>query len=133
MMIVRILFLTALTGLLCAAPAWADEIQLAGTYTVQGWEPDGDRAATPNYTGTITITKLGDAYKLSGQMDGESYSGIGFMGDDGVSFSFAYRGSDGEAGQSVGQYRNGIWVVYWIPIDSKTGRVGQELWAQSEP
>ena len=114
--------------MLIAVHARAEGDELCGVYNIQGWEPDGDTCSTPDYIGAIELSKKGGYYVYQGSADNFRYEGIGTTEQGGRVLCFAYRGTDGDVGQTRCENKNGIWVCQWISMNTVDGKPGKEIW-----
>lgn len=119
-----VVFLT----LLGAAPVKAADA-LAGTYSVQGWDPNEAQPKDRAYSGTATLTKQGEAFRYAGEIDGYTYSGVGIYHPDTKTLALHFK-EDRSGKVGVAHFRvsgtqlDGTWV--WM--DDPKGRQGKEAW-----
>jgi hypothetical protein len=115
----RILATAAAAALFFTSAAWAGDP--VGTYAVAGKNPGGQGA----YTGTATVEKTGETYKVTWDIGGTVYVGTG-IGDkkfiavsyvSGKNTGLALYGEDGDNWAGVWTYQNGK-------------KVGAELWTR---
>jgi len=109
--------LTALTALaLMSAPALA---QVQGRYLVEG------RSEGSGYTGTATVSKTGDTYRVEWRVGDERYSGTAIGDDNFLAVSFTSSGKGGVALMTrEGPNWQGVWTFnggralereQWVP------------------
>ncbi len=105
----RILPPAAIAAGLFVWPAWAADP--VGRYVVHGANPGGGE-----YSGTATVEKTGDTYKVVWKVGGQTYVGTG-IGDHGfIAISYksgnetglALYGEDGDGWKGVWTYQKGV-------------------------
>ena len=111
-------FLGILCGfLLSAGVAFADPV---GRYDVDGTNPgNGSR-----YTGTVTVEKTGDTYRVIWDVAGSRYVGTGI--GDGDFIAVSYRSGDSIGLAMYGHESNGVWKGIWTYANGR--QVGAERW-----
>ncbi len=124
-LVLMVFTLLAVAG---ALPARADDA-LAGTYAVQGWDPNEAEAKDKPYSGTATLTKQGEAFAYAGDLDGYKYSGVAIYHPETKTLALHFKeektGKVGVAHFRVaGAQLDGTWA--WMG-DPK-GRLGKEVW-----
>ena len=109
--------LAALTLLLLAAPASA---QIAGTYAVEGTDPDKQK-----YGGTVTVTPIGENFRVVWRIGKETYRGTGLAAGEALAVAYSWGKTTG-----VGLYvkQGGNWVGIWTGADQQ-GQ-GAEFWTR---
>ncbi len=112
------LFAAAILCISAVAPAWADP---TGTYSVKGTNPGNDGT----YSGTVTITKTGDTFKIVWKINDDVTTGTAVGNDDILSIGYASGSKPG-----VGLYvkDNGVWKGVWSYLGQTS--VGSEIWSQ---
>jgi hypothetical protein len=85
-----------------------------GSYDVQGTNPDGS-----TYSGTATVTRTGQTYKVVWDVGGDTFTGTGIGNKDFLAISYAYDkgtglvllGADGGNWKGVWAYAGGTKVA----------------------
>jgi hypothetical protein len=103
--------------LFCVGPLSADPV---GQYTLEGTNPSGG----PGYSGTVSVERTGQTFRVTWQIAGQRFVGTG-IGDDKF-LAVSYR-----SGQSIGlalygREGNGPWVGVWTYADGR--EIGKERW-----
>jgi len=114
----KTLFAAAVLAASFAAPAWADP---SGTYSVDGTNPDGGAA----YTGTVTVTKTGDTFKVDWTIGDHTVTGTAVGNDDLLSIGYS-NGTQPGVGLYVKQ--DGKWKGVWSYLGQTS--MGTESWSQ---
>ena len=114
----RTALVAGLSLLALSATAIADPV---GRYLVEGAEPGGGGA----YTGTVTVDKTGDTYRVTWEVGGERYSGTGIGNKDFIAISYTSKSESGLALYGAdGQNWKGIWAY------SNGRQLGTEAWVR---
>lgn len=125
--IVFSLFLTS-PGLVCAQGA-----NLAGEYTVTGWDPGRDTGDLPDYKGWVELKSWGDAWKYRGFMDGHSYVGVGLFDPATATLSLSFSSEDGaETGLTVLTVSEDGLMGRWVFSGVDDGSPGREKWTRKQ-
>jgi hypothetical protein len=108
--------------LVAAALLWTVATAFAadplGTYDVQGTSPDGSK-----YTGTATVTRTGQTYKVVWEIGGDKYTGTAIGDKDFLAISYV---SGSETGLALYGADGGNWKGIWTYAGGTT--MGTELW-----
>ena len=91
----------------------------AGAYKVEGVNP-GD--ASP-YSGSVTVAKTGDTYRVTWVIDGTTYNGTGIGNSDFLAVSYR---SGNETGLALYGADGGNWLGTWTYAGAK--KLGAERW-----
>ena len=107
----------------CVAVVLAGTAALAdpvGRYDVQGTNPSGT-----TYSGTVTVQKTGDTFKVVWNIGGTQYTGTAIGNDDFLAVSYVSGGSTGLAlfGEEGDEWK-GIWTY------AGGTKVGAEVWTK---
>jgi hypothetical protein len=102
--------------LLCVVAAFADPV---GKYEVAGTNPGGKG----EYTGTVTVEKTGDTYRVVWVIGGQRYTGTG-IGDANF-IAVTYRSGDNTGLALYAQDGDG-WKGVWTYAGGRT--MGTEVW-----
>ena len=102
---------------LTGAAALADP---AGRYDVAGTNPSGS-----GYSGTVSVQKTGDTYKVTWNIGGTQYIGTGIGNDEFLAVSYVSGGNTGLA--LFGEDGDG-WKGIWTYAGGTT--VGTEAWTK---
>jgi hypothetical protein len=103
--------------LLWSATAFAADP--VGTYRIEGSNPGGGS----NYTGTVTVEKTGETYRVVWVVGDSRYVGTGLGDKDFIAVSYR---SGSETGLALYGEDGGNWVGVWTYAGSST--MGKELW-----
>jgi hypothetical protein len=115
----RKLLWASMALLLSAVAALAEP---TGTYRVAGSNPtDGSK-----YSGTVTVQKTGDTYKVTWVISGSQYDGTGIGFNDFLAVSYASGSDTGLA--LYGQQADGGWKGVWTYAGSR--KLGVETWTK---
>jgi len=116
------LFNRCLPVLTAAAIVFGTTIALAdpvGTYEVEGSNPGG----SGNYTGTVTVERTGDTYRVTWAIGGTRYVGTGIGTKDFIAVSYR---SGNNTGLALYGEDGGNWTGIWTYAGGK--KVGAEHW-----
>ena len=91
-----------------------------GSYDVQGSNPDGSK-----YTGTVTVTRTGDTYRVTWRVGDTRYDGTGIGNKEFLAVS--YRSGD-ESGLALYGADGGNWKGIWTYAGGS--KIGAELWSR---
>jgi hypothetical protein len=112
----RIVLGACIALLLSAVAALADPV---GTYKVLGANPsDGSK-----YSGTVTVRKTGDTYKVTWDIGGTQYDGTGIGFEDFLAVSYV---SGNDTGLALYGAQEGGWKGVWTYAGSR--KLGVEEW-----
>lgn len=100
-----------------AGPAFA---QVAGTYAVEGSDPQQHK-----YKGSVTVTPEGENFRVVWKIGDETYRGTGLAAGEAFAVSYSWGKGTG-VGLYVKQGNN--WVGIWTGSDQK-GQ-GAEFWTR---
>lgn len=114
----RFLAVTAALVWSAAAAFAADPV---GKYTVKGTNPGGDG----KYSGTVSVTKTGDTYRVIWVVDGTRYIGTG-IGDKNF-MAVSYK-SGNDTGLALYGSDGGNWEGVWTYAGGK--QIGTEVWSR---
>jgi hypothetical protein len=104
-------------AVLAGTAAFADPV---GRYDVAGTNPGGS-----TYSGTVTVQKTGDTYKVTWNIGGSQYNGTGIGNDEFIAVSYASGGNTGLALLSdQGDEWKGIWTY------ANGTKLGTEVWTK---
>ncbi len=112
----RILAATCLAAVLAASAALADPV---GKYEVAGTNPGGGSS----YSGTVTVQKTGDTYKVTWEIAGKKYDGTGIGNEEFIAVS--YRSGD-NTGLALYSQDGDNWKGIWAYAGSQ--KIGTETW-----
>ena len=101
-----------------AAAFAADPI---GTYDVEGTNPGGGS----RYSGTVTVEKTGETYKVTWNIGGEVYVGTGIGSSEGLAVSYR---SGNQSGLAIYGAKGDDWEGVWAWTNGRT--VGGEAWTR---
>jgi hypothetical protein len=90
-----------------------------GDYTVEGTNPGG----RGNYSGTVTVEKTGETYRVVWDIGGTKYVGTGVGNKDFIAVSYR---SGNNTGLALYGEDGGNWTGIWTYAGGKT--VGAERW-----
>ncbi len=90
-----------------------------GSYSVEGANPGGKG----NYTGTVTVQKTGETYRVIWVVGGTRYVGTGLGNKDFLAVSYK---SGSETGLALYGADGGNWTGIWTYAGGK--QVGPEIW-----
>lgn len=130
----RILTATAFaTALGWQLPAMGQDF--AGTYEIQGWEPDSAPAAPPDYRGTAEIARNGATFRFSGVIDGQHYLGKGIEHTKSGMLALMFSSTDSnERGVTLLAPTNKGFEATWTDVDltaTDQNGVGREVWTRT--
>jgi hypothetical protein len=103
--------------LLCVGTALADPV---GRYDVDGTNP----GSASRYSGTVTVERTGETYRVVWDVAGTRYVGTG-IGDDKF-IAVSYRSGDSIGLALYGHEGNGVWKGIWTYANGR--QVGSERW-----
>ena len=109
--------LLVVAALLWSANAFAADP--VGTYRIEGSNPGGGSS----YTGTVTVEKTGETYRVVWVVGDSRYVGTGLGDKDFIAVSYR---SGSETGLALYGEDGGNWVGVWTYAGSST--MGKELW-----
>lgn len=89
-----------------------------GRYEVQGSSPDGSK-----YSGTVTVTKTGQTFKVVWLIGNEKYTGTAIGDKDFLAISYV---SGSESGLALYGADGGNWNGIWTYAGGTT--MGTEIW-----
>ena len=89
-----------------------------GSYDVKGQNPDGS-----GYTGTVTVTRTGDTFKVIWQVGNEHYDGTGIGNKDFLAVSYT---SGNVSGLALYGADGGNWKGVWTYAGGT--KMGAEFW-----
>ena len=113
------------------APVCAQGADLAGEYTVAGWDPGRDAGDLPDYKGWVELKPWGDAWKYRGFMDGHSYVGVGLYDAATATLSLSFSSEDGaETGLTVLVASGDGFLGRWVFSGVGEGIPGREKWTR---
>jgi hypothetical protein len=92
-----------------------------GKYDVEGTNPGGDRT----YTGTVSVERTGDTYKVVWVIDGTRYVGTGIGDKDFIAVS--YRTGD-DTGLALYTATDDGWKGIWTYANGT--KIGAERWTE---
>jgi hypothetical protein len=113
----RLLTVSAAAVLLSAATAFAADP--VGRYTVQGANPGN----TGKYSGTVSVEKTGETYRVIWVVAGTRYVGTGIGNKDFIAVSYK---SGSDTGLALYGASGGNWTGIWTYAGGK--EVGPEVW-----
>lgn len=106
-----------------AVLAWSMSAALAadpvGTYVVEGANPGG----RGKYTGTVTVERTGETYRVIWVAAGTRYVGTGIGNKDFLAVSYR---SGGDTGLALYGENGGNWAGVWTVANGRT--LGAEVW-----
>jgi hypothetical protein len=110
--------LVAAAALVLAGIASPVAAQVSGTYSVEGKDTDGTA-----YRGSVTVTPIGENYRVVWRIGDTTYSGTGLSAGEAFAVSYSWRNNVG-----VGLYvREGdAWIGIWTGSDQR--EQGAEIW-----
>jgi len=114
----RYLFATSAAALLLSA-ATAFAADPVGSYTVEGTNPGGGSS----YTGTATVEKTGQTYRVVWIVGGTKYVGTGIGDKDFIAVSYK---SGNDSGLALYGSDGGNWSGVWAYSGSR--QMGTEVW-----
>lgn len=91
-----------------------------GKYDVEGTNPSGS-----TYSGTVSVQKTGDTYKVTWTIGGSQYNGTGIGNDEFIAVSYTSGGNSGLA--LFGEDGDG-WKGIWTYAGGT--KVGTEAWTK---
>jgi len=108
---------------------------LAGVWDVRGWEPGHRATAEPDYVGQARLVQRGEGYYFSGQMDGESYEGVGLFDPASGVFSVMFEAEGGKArgATALKLQPDGVMRGQWVYFHDRQGKLGAEVWTRAQP
>ena len=109
------------TALLLAGTTLALAADPEGSYNVEGANPGGNG----NYSGTVTVEKTGDTYRVVWDIGGTKYIGTGIGNKDFIAVSYR---SGNNTGLALYGEDGGNWLGVWTYAGGKT--VGAERWSR---
>lgn len=113
----RSLVATCIMVACVSATALADP---AGKYDVSGSNPDGSA-----YSGTATVEKTGDTFKVTWAVGEKHYNGTGIGNDEFIAVSYE---SSGETGLALYSAESENWKGIWSYAGGS--RLGKEIWTK---
>jgi hypothetical protein len=108
----------------CVAVVLAGTAALAdpsGKYNVAGTNPGGGS----NYSGTVTVQKTGDTFKVTWDIDGTEYNGTAIGDDKFLAVSYT---SGGESGLALFGANGTGWKGVWTYAGGT--KIGAEAWTK---
>ena len=117
---VSLVALVALAIASAAAPSLAASPDLSGRYACAGTNADGSR-----YSGTVTITPMGSAWRIDWIVGGSSHGGVGLVEGDVLSACWNIRGTR-DGGIVVYRLAAGGRLIGRWSATTGTGAVGTE-------
>lgn len=112
-------FITAFS--LLAFPSLALALDIAGSYRLEGANPDG----AGRYTGSAEVRRTGDTFQVVWRIGGQVQQGTGILLNDVFSVTYRQDGAmPGIAVYEVGQ--EGVFSGTWAPVGSSA--VDMEVW-----
>ena len=90
-----------------------------GKYTIEGNDPGGGGT----YTGTVTVERTGNTFKVTWQVGSDTYVGTGLGDREFLAVSYKL-GED--TGLALYSEDGGNWVGVWTPLGASD--VGTETW-----
>ena len=112
----RHLFAVCAAALLWSATAFADPV---GRYAVEGTNPGGGS----QYTGTVTVEKNGDTYRVMWVVGSTRYVGTGIGDHDFIAVSYKFGNDSGLALYGAdGDNWSGVWAY------AGARQMGTEVW-----
>jgi|SRR5579871_2164720 len=114
----RALIAGCLAVILTGTAALADPV---GKYTVAGTNPGGGSS----YSGTVTVTKTGDTYKVTWNIAGTQYNGTGIGNDEFIAVSYT---SGGNTGLALLSEQDDEWKGIWTYAGGT--KIGTEVWTK---
>jgi hypothetical protein len=112
----RLLTAAAVLALGTTAVFAADPV---GTYVLEGANPGGGS----KYTGTVTVERTGETYRVIWVVAGTRYVGTGIGNKDFIAVSYR---SGGETGLALYGEDGGNWAGVWTVANGRT--LGAEVW-----
>jgi hypothetical protein len=113
----RALFVAA--ALLCSVVA-AFAADPVGSYDVKGQNPDGSQ-----YTGSVTVKRTGDTFKVTWQVGNTRYDGTGIGNEKFLAVSYT---AGDESGLALYGADGGNWKGIWTY--SGGTKMGAEFWSR---
>jgi hypothetical protein len=113
----RHLLIAAATLLLSVTAGFAADP--VGTYSVEGANPGGGSG----YTGTVTVERTGDTYRVVWVIAGERYVGTAIGNKDGIAVSYR---TGNKTGLALYGEDGGNWAGVWTYENGRT--LGPEIW-----
>jgi hypothetical protein len=92
----------------------------AGKYDVAGTNPSGT-----TYSGTVTVQKTGDTYKVTWNIGGSQYNGTGIGNDEFIAVSYV---SGGNSGLALLSEQDDEWKGIWTYAGGT--KIGTEVWTK---
>ncbi len=114
----RHLFAVAVAALLLGIPN-AFAANPVGTYRVEGTNPGNGS----KYSGTVTVEKTGETYRVIWVVAGERYVGTGIGNKDFIAVSYR---SGNDTGLALYGEDGGNWAGLWTYANGR--QVGAEIW-----
>lgn len=102
--------------LFCVVAAYAADP--VGKYTIQGSNPGGGK-----YTGTVSVTRTGETYRVIWLVGGTRYIGTGIGNNNFIAVSYR---SGSDTGLALYGADGGNWAGVWAYAGSRV--VGTEIW-----
>lgn len=100
---------------------------LAGNYTVQGWQPGDDFGGPAVYGGSAVISAFGDGYRFTATLDGEIFEGAALLDKERGVLAMEFGGPDEARGVTLLRLDQGVLRGFWMNSEGD-GRIGQEIW-----
>jgi hypothetical protein len=94
--------------------------QVTGQYKVDGQNPDGS-----TYSGTSSVEKTGDTYRISWNIGGTRYTGTAIGDDDAIAIGYK---SGSETGVTLLVKQGDSYVAVWAYIGAR--KLGAEKWTR---
>jgi hypothetical protein len=94
--------------------------QVTGQYRVDGQNPDGS-----TYSGTSSVEKTGDTYRISWNIGGTRYTGTAIGDDDAIAIGYK---SGSETGVTLLVKQGDSYVAVWAYIGAR--KLGTEKWTR---
>ncbi len=117
-------------AVLSAGPARAADV-LAGTYTVQGWDPNETRTTDKPYRGVASLKKQGEVFVYEGDMDGYRYAGVGIYHPGTKTLALHFKEvRTGKVGVAHFRVAGGRLDGTWAWMGDPTGKMGKEIWVR---
>lgn len=106
-----------------AALLWSASLAFAadptGNYTISGTNPGGNGT----YSGSVTVTKTGETYRVIWVVGGTRYIGTGIGNKDFIAVSYK---SGSDTGLALYGADGGNWAGVWAYSGAR--QVGAEIW-----
>lgn len=93
-----------------------------GRYSVVGSNPGNSGS---RYSGTVTVEKTGETYKVTWNIGGEVYVGTGIGSSEGLAVSYR---SGNQSGLAIYGAKGNDWEGVWAWTNGRT--VGGEAWTR---